>query len=102
MSSRPPLRSTAPAPQLTSKVARARRSCIRPSCDSSASSAGAFRFMGRRRKSETYEQSAVACHVGVAGGEQLLAVEDGVGAGEEAQRLQLVAHRLAPRRQTHL
>ncbi len=35
-------------------------------------------------------------------GQQLLAVEDRIGAGEETQRLHFVAHILAPRRQAHI
>src|SRR3546814_5971868 len=45
--------------------------------------------------------SSDVCSSDLAGGQQLLAVEDRVGAGGEAQRLQLVAHLLAPGGQPH-
>ena len=47
------------------------------------------------------EQRAIARDVRVAGGQQLLAVEDRIRAGEETQRLQLVAHDFASGRQAH-
>src|SRR6516165_7082832 len=98
MSSRPPaMVSARPLPAWRrSTVVRARRSCAASSCDSAASSAGAARFMALGREPEAREQLAIARHVGVAGGEQFLAVENGVRAREETQRLQLIAHRLAP------
>ena len=54
-----------------------------------------------RPQAEAREQRLVALDVGVAGGQQLLAVEDRIGAGQEAQRLQLVAHLGAAGRQPH-
>ena len=40
---------------------------------------------------------AIPLDVRIAGGQQLLAVEDRVGAGQEAERLQLIAHSLPAR-----
>src|ERR1700733_3452213 len=103
MSSRPPaISERPPCPPGASTVMRLRRSCPAASCASAASSAALFRFMARGLQPKPRQQSAVARHVGVAGGQELLAVEDGVGAGEEAQRLQLIAHRLAAGRQAYL
>src|SRR6201997_5163260 len=59
---------------------RRRSSCA--SCASAASSAGAARFMALGSQPQPHEQPPVALDVRVAGGEQLLAVEDGVRAGE--------------------
>ena len=56
-----------------------------------ARSCKASAWMPRRANS-----SPVLLHVRVAGGQQLLAVEDGVGAGEERQRLHLVVHLARP------
>ena len=55
----------------------------------------------QRMQVEPAEQCAVVFHVRVAGGQQLLAVEDRIGAGEEAQRLHRVVHLLAAGRQPH-
>ena len=41
---------------------------------------------------ELVEQDAVVVFIRIGCGQQLVAVEDGVGAGEETQRLHLVAH----------
>src|SRR5262249_31018032 len=104
-------------------VARRRRSRAASSCASAAERTAPPRFtpppplgadgesrrglrLGTHRglgdESEAREQARVALDVGVAGGEQLLAVEDRVRAGEEAERLQLVAHRLAPGREPYV
>jgi hypothetical protein len=50
---------------------------------------------------EAIEQCAVACGLRVRHGQQLVAVEDRVGAGGKAQRLQRFVHLLAPGRQPH-
>src|ERR1700730_4289007 len=83
-------------------VVRARRSCAASSRASAASSARASRFMALRRQSQAREALPVARDLRVAGGEELLAVENGVGAGEEAQGLQLIAHALAPGGQAYV
>src|SRR5512140_947123 len=50
---------------------------------------------------ERGEEGVVALDVGIAGGEELLAVEDRIGAREEAQRLGRFAHPRTPGGQTH-
>src|SRR5690606_21600197 len=52
-------------------------------------------------QAEAVEQGLVAPGLGIGGGEQLLAMEDRVGAGTEAQGLEFVGHLLAPGRQAH-
>jgi len=47
------------------------------------------------------EQRVVLIHPGVAGGEELLAIEDRIGAGDEAQDLRLARQKRAPRGQAH-
>ena len=54
-----------------------------------------------RPQSEACEQRLIPLRVRIARGQQFLAVEDRVGTRQEAQRLQLVAHLLASRRETH-
>ena len=53
--------------------------------------------IGIGMQAEPREQRAVVLDVRIAGGQQLLAVEDRVRAGEEAQRLHRVAHLCAAR-----
>ena len=58
------------------------------------------RFPGEPRRhqrfdAEARQQRAVARHIGIARGQQLLAVENGIRAGQETQRLQLVTHGFA-------
>src|SRR5215472_17583882 len=57
--------------------------------------------LAHRHEAELVHQSPVAVALGIGRGEELRAVEDRVGAGEEAQRLRLLAHVLAPGRQAH-
>ena len=51
-----------------------------------------------RHEAELAEQRAVGLDVGIAGGQQLVAVEDRIGAGEEAQRLHGLAELARARR----
>ena len=62
---------------------------------------GAFQ-RGRARFRPSVEQGAVLRGFRVAGGQQPVAVEDRIGAGQEAQRLHRLAHLLAAGRQAHL
>ena len=55
----------------------------------------------QRFDSETREQGAIARDIGIARGQQLLAVKNGVRAGQEAQRLQLIGHRFTAGRQAY-
>src|SRR4051794_7176637 len=60
---------------------------VQPASASISTSARTLRRGLRRLEAGHVEQRAIGVDVGVAGGEQLLAVEDGVRAGEEAQHL---------------
>ena len=53
------------------------------------------------RRPSFREQRLVAIDIRVAGRQQLVAVEHRIGTGEEAERLHLVAHRLAAGGETH-
>src|SRR5262249_31958626 len=57
--------------------------------------------LAHRHEAELIHQSPVAVALGIGRGEELRPVEDRVGAGEEAQRLRLLAHVLAPGREPH-
>src|SRR5579864_2333997 len=107
---RPSTRTSARSPGMgkASMVARARRSCATSSCLSAASSVCAVRFMARAvarvggivhgalaPHAEPDEELPIALDIGVAGGEELLAVEDRIGARDETKRLQLIRHGLA-------
>src|SRR6185295_7676868 len=66
------------------------------------SSSRVSRNAGLRLDSEAREKLLVVGDIGVSGRQQLLAVENRVGAGEEAQRLQLIAHLAAPCGEAHV
>lgn len=51
-------------------------------------------FIGQRVHPQPVQQRAVALNIRVAGGQQAVTVEHGVGASEETQRLHRVAHLL--------
>ena len=55
---------------------------------------------GRRAHTETIEQASIVFDVGIAGGQQFLAVENRVCTGEKRERLQLISHLFATRRQS--
>ena len=88
----PPL---AAAARFSSGRRAARRAVARP-CTSRA-----VRSRPDRGHAELLQENAVAVGVRVRGGQQLRAVEDRVGAGQEAERLQLLRHGLAPGREAH-
>lgn len=80
--------------------------CVKPSVQAWSGCCAAHDPHMRRRRfqldvqrvdAEAVEQGEVAFGVGVASRQQFFAVEDRVGAGEEAQRLQFIAHLRAPR-----
>src|ERR1044072_9172678 len=48
-----------------------------------------------RPDAQALEELTVLFHVRVAGGQQLFAIEDGIGARQEAQGLHLIGHALA-------
>jgi len=52
-------------------------------------------FFCERIHAQLVEQRAIALRIGIAGRQQLLAVEDRIRAGEEAQRLNRIGHLLA-------
>src|SRR4029077_12767677 len=54
-----------------------------------------------RVNAELVEQGAIARGFGIAGGEELVAVEDRIRAGEEAQRLHCFGHVRAPGGEPH-
>src|SRR5438067_10969202 len=101
MSRRPPWSATARVSDAgnASTVVRERRSSSCASRASSVSSADATRFMALGGESEPGEEPPVALDVGVVRGEEPLAVEDGVGPGEEEQRWQIIAHVVAAGRE---
>src|SRR5450755_2506721 len=89
--------SAAALPVATS--ARRRLRSPRSSASKLTLSACASRFIDSCVQAQPCKQLPIALDVRIAGGEEFLAVENRVRAGEKAQRLQLVTHAAAAGRE---
>src|SRR5579863_8468302 len=89
-------------------VRRSRRSAWRSSCASAARISASPRFTGGlvvkslRAQPQAGKKPLVPLGGGISGREQLLAVEDRVGARKKAERLHLIAHALPSRGEAHV